>query len=685
MDLKLDQALRLAKKKVAVGSVEEARLLYNQILKKFPNNKKAKNSLRNLSPASINKSVSPQEPPRHQLQQLIDLYGRGQHQFALDNTLKLQKKFPNSPTLHNISGAIYAAFKRYDEAIKSYKRALIYNPTLADAHFNIGVAQKECGDLIASVISFERALHIKPNYPEAHANMANVMAAMGELDDAIYHYNLALKIGPDNFEICFNLGNVHVKKGELDAAIDCYKQALKIKPDYAEAYSNMGDAFRKQGEQDRSIDCYELAIKIKPNYAEAHYNIGILLEQKGERGAAINTYRQAIRFKPDYAEAHNQMGVSFQGAGEFEAAIECFKQALQIYPLYAEAHSNIGFCLSEKGHLEAAISSYQQAIKINPDYADAHRNLGIAFLTNERFEEGFKLNEWRWKSGQIVGKPLITSKPLWSGEEGQAVFVWKEQGIGDEIMFASIIPELHALCSKLIVQCDERLIPLFQRSFPRDITYQSDSSLVTENLYDFHIPIGSLPRFFRTSSESFSKTSGGYLCHDTTRSNQLRQKLLMEGKKRLIGISWMTTSSNQNSNKRNISLSTLARALDGTKTQLVCLQYGDVFEEIDVLKTEFGIDIIQFSEINNRDDIDDLASLIMACDEIVSTTNATVHLAGALGADVKVLLPFRSRWIWGRDQSRSYWYSTVTPYSQAVSGNWDNVLDFLVKDMKIDD
>ena len=125
-----------------------------------------------------------------------------------------------------------------------------------------------------------------------------------------------------------------------------------------------------------------------------------------------------------------------------------------------------------------------------------------------------------------------------------------------------------------------------KRSFPKDITYQSDRSLVAEDSYDFHTSIGSLARIFRPSIESFSHTKDGYLSHDSIKTDQLRQKLLMGGAKTLIGISWKTASPLTKSHERNIVLSDLAQVLNSSETQLVCLQYGEVSEEIDALKTE---------------------------------------------------------------------------------------------------
>jgi ADP-heptose:LPS heptosyltransferase len=265
---------------------------------------------------------------------------------------------------------------------------------------------------------------------------------------------------------------------------------------------------------------------------------------------------------------------------------------------------------------------------------------------------------------------------MWNGEKNQRVLVWGEQGIGDEIMFSSVILELYAVSLQILVKCDKRLIPLFERSFPNDVTYFSRSQPVPEDEYDFHIPVGSLPLIFRKSLECFGKSASGFLKCDMAKVESIKTLLTAEHGKKIVGISWKTKSFLRNSSTRNINLAELANALNSSNTQLLCLQYGDVFDEIEAVQRDFGINVMQFNDVDNMNDIDGLASLIMACDQIVSTTNATVHLAGALGAKVTALLPFSPRWIWGTG-SENFWYDSVIPLKQKSHHNWDNVLESL--------
>ena len=126
-----------------------------------------------------------------------------------------------------------------------------------------------------------------------------------------------------------------------------------------------------------------------------------------------------------------------------------------------------------------------------------------------------------------------------------------------------------------------------------------------------------------------------------------------------------------------ISLTQLAKQLHAPKIKLVNLQYGDVSDELGVLSEEHGIEIIQLPEIDNKNDIDGLAALIMACDKVVSISNLTIHLAGALGKEAHVLLASSNDWRWGQNRNSSYWYDSVRLHRQTKINDWDAVLKLL--------
>ncbi len=231
MALKLDQSLKLAKKKIKEGYYGEASLLYRNILKKFPANKKAKIGLNSMSgfPSGITPKV--QNPPQNQLTPLINLYGQEQFQQALDQAKGLLELFPNSILLYNIVGSAYSAINQHDAAIDGFKAAL----------------------------------RIKPDFAEAYNNMGNVLLDKGDLDGALNSFKRAIKIKPENAEFYNSMGDAFRQKNEMDAAIACYKQALKIKPESIRPVHNMASAFHNKGEFKAAIENYTLSIQRGPS------------------------------------------------------------------------------------------------------------------------------------------------------------------------------------------------------------------------------------------------------------------------------------------------------------------------------------------------------------------------------------------------------------------------------------
>ena len=252
-------------------------------------------------------------------------------------------------------------------------------------------------------------------------------------------------------------------------------------------------------------------------------------------------------------------------------------------------------------------------------------------MSNFDFKKAFELMEWRLKLDEKNFIPLNTSKPRWDGLTKHRVFVWKEQGIGDHIMFSSMIPELHACVEKVIVECDPRLLPLFQRSFPDDIQFITDRAEISEDDYDSHLPIGSLPLHFRQEPNDFKKSSQGWLQADPTRVQNIRQHITQNNQKKIIGLSWNTKSIGSQSFSRNIKLEDLLIPLKELDLIFVNLQYGDVSEEISNLKANHGIDVLEIPDLDLFNDIDGLAALISACDSVISIANLNTHLSGSIG------------------------------------------------------
>ena len=255
--LKLDQAIKLAKKKAKDGSPGEAKRIYQDILTKFPKNKRASDGLKGLAGKSLVKASKAQNPSQDQLQLLINLYSQGQLQQALQQTETLVQQFPQSAILFNIQGAVLNGLGQFDASVEAYKTALAIKPDYADAYYNMGNALQEQGKLEEAIEAYNKALAIKPDYAEAYNNMGNALKEQGKLEEAIKAYNKALAIKPDYADAYNNMGNALKDQGKLEGAIEAYNKSLAIKPDYAEAHYNLSFALLSNGNLKKGLEEYE--------------------------------------------------------------------------------------------------------------------------------------------------------------------------------------------------------------------------------------------------------------------------------------------------------------------------------------------------------------------------------------------------------------------------------------------
>ena len=277
--MQLDQALRLAEKKTNAGLSEDATKIYQDILVKFPKNKRALNGIKKLTKKVLSYKSDTKEPPGDQLKSLVNLYTHGQYQQALTHAWELLKEFPNSVNLYNIIGASNKGLGKLEEAIDAYTKALSIKPDFADALNNMGLVIQQQGKLEKAIVVYTKALSIKPDYADAYYNMGNTLKDQGKLEEAIKALNKALSIKPDFAEALNNMGNCLKEQDKLEEAVQTYAKALSVKPNYAEVYYNLGNVLKEQGKLEDAIVAYTKALSIKPDYAEVILNASSLTSQ----------------------------------------------------------------------------------------------------------------------------------------------------------------------------------------------------------------------------------------------------------------------------------------------------------------------------------------------------------------------------------------------------------------------
>jgi tetratricopeptide (TPR) repeat protein len=576
------------------------------------------------------------------------------------------------------AGQLPAAAQLYRQVLQDY-------PDHADTLYRLASICLALGWFTESAESYQKLLRLTPNTPALHADLGIAFAQLGRLEEAAACFRHALSLDPYYAEAYNNLGLVLAQQGRIDEAVANYRQSLHLRPGNALAHNNLGNVLRDRGQLDEALDCYREAVRLHPQYAEAYNNGGIAFAKQGKFEDAASCFQEALRLRPNYAKAHSNLGNALKNLGRLEDSLACYREALRLEPNYAEAHNNLGAAVVAVGQLKEALANYDQAVRLNPEYAEVHRNRALLWLLLGDFEQGWPEYEWRWYC-QGVAKPSF-QQPLWDGSplEGQTILLHAEQGLGDTLQFVRYAPLVQQRGGRVLVQCQPVLRSLLESCPGIDRLVGQD-----EPLPEFHVHAAllSLPGILRTDLASIP-AQVPYLSADPQRVQHWRTELesfrLQGGeeapsKTLKVGIAWQGSLHHPGDRQRSIPLRSFAPLAQVPGVQLFSLQVGPGTEQLRDRGNVFPV-----IDLGGRFDpasFQDAAAVATLLDLVISVDSAIVHLAGALGVPVWVLLPYAPDWRWLLEREDSPWYPTLRLFRQKEPGTWDDVFGRVASALK---
>jgi len=569
---------------------------------------------------------------------------------------------------------------RLNEARKLAGKIVKLRPDSADACHLLGVIELQAGHPGAAARQLGRATRLNPGHAVFFNNFGLALHAEGRSEEALVAFKRAVSLNPGLAGAQCNLGNELLELGQLTEALAASDRALQSGPRDIDARLIRATAAARLGRMEEALASSEQAVQLEPGRAQAWNVRGSILRQAGRLQEALSAFEQAIRIQSAYAEAYSNIGAIQNALGNHELAVEACEQAIRINPNYADAHSNLGVALGDLGQTEQALAAFARTIQLIPGHADAHYNRALLLLQTGDMDNGWQEYEWRWKSSGPVFVRRDFHLAHWDGSplDGKRLLVFAEQGIGDEIMFASHLPDLASLNGEVVVECDARLQSLFTRSFP-DINFigtrQRSTALLAfyDRPVDCEVAAGSLPLLIRKLLPSCPGPRG-YLATDPVLLQKWQERLAGYAGTLKIGISWRGGAQPKSREARSIPLIRWLPLLVHPGFTVVNLQYGDHAWEVDQLQQLHGVSVLDWEDLDQREDIDDLAALICALDLVISVDNMTVHLAGALGEPTATLLPRNADWRWGLDAAETDWYPSMRLFRQHQTGDWDTVI-----------
>jgi|GEM_PF-1836545 len=443
------------------------------------------------------------------------------------------------------------------------------------------------------------------------------------------------------------------------------------------AFFELGRAAKDSGELARALEYFDKVIAHDPKHVAALNMSGVALAALGQVSAAEARYRQAVALSPDAYEIYNNLGTAVRRQGRGHEADTLYTKANQLRPGHPNILLNLATNLTEIDRTAEAIGYFDELLALKPDYPEARHGRSLALLTSGRLAEGWAELTWRHKVHPDTERPPEDRVALWSGQPlaGKSVLVWTEQGLGDEILTASMLSDVAAAARKVTLLCSARLVALFRRSFPGvDIRDRAALRTLDLHTFDVQLSISELGAAFRPTMASFPDAPA-YLKADGATAERLGQRYRRGAARPVVGVSWVSANPELGALK-SIGLAAIAAAIVGEgpdpRPVLVSLQYGDHDPEIGAASQAVGETIIIDREVDAIVDMDRFAAQVAAMDLIVTISNTTAHLAGALGVPTMLLLPSnRGRhWYWMRSEVGCPWYPSVNYAVQGADGDW---------------
>jgi tetratricopeptide (TPR) repeat protein len=505
------------------------------------------------------------------------------------------------------------------------------------------------------------------DHAEAHYKRAGELRTLRRFDDALSSLDSAIALKPDHAEAHNSRGIVLANLNRVNEALDSFNKAIALRADYAEAYNNRGLVLQDLKRLDDALVDFKQAIALRPDNPSVHNNFAVALREFKRLDEALDSSDKAIALNPDYAEAHYNRALILQDLGRLDDALAGYKMAIALKPNYAAAYVNLGVALQELRRPEDALAAYDQAKLLSGDHiAEANTNQSYCFLQLGRFEQGWRLHEWRKRLvPPVAGRSL--PQPLWLGTDdiaNKTLFIHWEQGLGDTIQFCRYGKLLKARGAKVVMSVQAPLYRLLQQMSP-DIQVVNHDEVPTA--FDYHCPMMSLPLAVGTKLKDVPSQQR-YIFADEQQRKAWDVRLPPRTKPR-IGIVWSGSAKHKNDRNRSIDLLALA-PLFSTDAHWISLQKELRHGEAALLQqlrqiVFYGDDLSDFS---------DTAAVIDLLDLLITVDTSVAHLAGAMGKPVWILLPFNADWRWllGRDDSP--WYPSARLFRQQEAGAWGSVM-----------
>lgn len=575
------------------------------------------------------------------------------------------------------------AFDRADKTARALIRAKKDNPR---AWILLAYSAEERGDPDKALRIMRQAIQYTKNDSSIWSFFGDLYLRQEKHQGAIKAFNNALFNDPLNPVYYARLANTYEQIGKEQRAADVLELGLRLGNTDIGTFASTSKMLTQAGEWDAALEKAKIAYVVEPNKYEAVDALTAAYLANINPAEAHKYARRLFLEAPDSPQVISMHAVTMARAGDVERALKILRDALVKTPGSTRLVKAYTIVATLTRTPEIGRKFTRSLMLLRDPSAGSLSGFGMSELSFANWTEGFDLFEFGFEQVRRGRGPRRKFQQVrWNGEDltDKSIIVHSEQGVGDEIMFATVLNDIIALAKHVYIEVTPRLVPIFQRSYPDATVYDYRSRIDFEKRIDidYFVPIGSLGRFARRSTEMFGRNRP-HLHVDAAAAQQLRRRYAEAANGRpIIGIGWRGGSVALRRQRRSFDLRTLAPLVTDQRFKFVSVQYGDVAAEIRSVNEEFGADILYDPEVDPLRNMDLSASQIAACDLIISASNAGVHTAGALGVPCWNIVPIESDWRWTHGRTDVLWYPGMRLYRQTAWNGWDEVIERIRRDL----
>lgn len=523
-------------------------------------------------------------------------------------------------------------------------------------------------------------LALQANADFSLLHLAGAVAAGLQLHaQAIDLYRRALALTPGELAVSYKLGRVLYEAGRHQEALSLYLQLIAAGAQHADIFHAAALLLQQFNRHQEALQTLEHLFRLAPQNADAWHLHAISLGRLRRPGEALQSMQKAVALAPAQTVYRFDLALLQHELHHNEEALASVDQVLAQEPDFGDGWVCRAASLGRLRRYEESIAAARKALNLRAGYADASVNLALTLLALGRFDEAWPLYEARWK-GELADPQRHGEVARWPGVHAAAaktVLLWAEQGLGDTIQFSRYAQQVAALGANVVLEVHAALKTLLQ-ALETDQDSGEPTRIIVKAIgealpaVDYQLPLMSLPLMFGTRPDTIPSPQA-YLragSHTRQRWAQLQEQG-REGKGPLrIGIVCSGNAGNHNDRRRSIPLSAFAPLLDIANAEFFLLQPELRRRDADWLQTAPAL---QWPG-RELQDFDDTAALISNLDLVIGVDTAAVHLAGALGVPVWILLSHVADWRWLLERDDSPWYASARLFRQAAAGDWDAVM-----------